>query len=219
MARYWAQLDGNVVQRVIACDDAAWIASRLGGTWVETFIDNTVEQYAGPGFGWDDGSQYKFAPQWVQPLAAEDAYSPGSYVFHNSSIWQCVVVNCVWEPGVFGWLDPISEVPKWIQPLGAGMEYLINAEVMHNGKHWRSNTPANVWEPGAEGITQWDDITSNDTPTPTYPAWAPWPGSGPLYQIGDRVTHNELVWEATVGNNVWEPGSPGTESLWKVVQP
>jgi hypothetical protein len=102
VARYWAQLDGNVVQRVIACDDAAWIASRLGGTWVETFIDDPVEQYAGPGFGWDDGSQYRFAPQWVQPLAAEDAYQPGAYVFHAGAIWQCVVVNCVWEPGVFG---------------------------------------------------------------------------------------------------------------------
>jgi len=146
MARYWAQLDGNIVQRVIVSDDPAWIDARLGGTWVETFIDNHTEQYAGVGFGWDDGSQYRFAPQWMQPVGSEDAYQAGAYVFHNGGIWQCNVANCVWEPGVFGWLDPISEVPKWIQPLGAGSEYAINAEVMHNGKHWKNNTPA-VTEP------------------------------------------------------------------------
>jgi len=203
MARYWAQLNGNVVERVIVCDDAAWIDTRLGGTWVETFIGNTVKQYAGIGFGCDNHSQYIFAQQWVQPLGSEDAYQPGSYVFHNSAIWQCRVSNCVWEPGVFGWFDPISEVPKWIQPIGAGSEYAINVEVMHGGKQWKCNTPANVWEPGVFG---WDDITHIETPEPEYPAWAPWPGSGPLYQGGDRVTHNGLIWEATVGNNVWEPG-------------
>lgn len=206
MPRYFAQLDGNIVQRVIVCDDPQWIADRLGGTWVETVIGDPTEQYAGPGFGWDDGSQYRFAPQWRQPEGSEDAYQAGAYVFHGEAIWQCRVANCVWEPGIFGWLDPISEVPKWIQPLGAGSEYATDDEVMHRGRHWRSNHFANVWEPGGDGITQWDDITSMETPDPGYPAWAPWPGHGPLYQVGDRVTNVGKVWESTTPNNHWEPG-------------
>jgi hypothetical protein len=113
------------------------------------------------------------------------------------------VLNCVWEPGVFGWKDPISEVPKWIQPLGAGSEYAVDDEVMHKSKQWRSNTPANVWEPGVFG---WDDITSNATPEPEYPAWVQPLGSEDQYDIGDRVTHVSLVWESNTPNNVWEPG-------------
>ena len=53
-----------------------------------------------------------------------------------------------------------------------------------------------------------------------YPAWHPWngiPGSG--YQHGDKVTHNGVTYESTYhGENTWEPGALGTESLWAVVQ-
>ena len=55
-----------------------------------------------------------------------------------------------------------------------------------------------------------------DTPAETIPAWKPWsgvPGSG--YQQGDKVTHNGKTWESNyAGENVWEPGTLGTEALW-----
>ena len=55
-----------------------------------------------------------------------------------------------------------------------------------------------------------------DTPAETIPAWKPWsgvPGSG--YQQGDKVTHNGKTWESNfAGENVWEPGTLGTENLW-----
>jgi hypothetical protein len=222
MSRYFAELNGNIVQRVVVCDDPAWLAATLGGTWVETYIETVdengdvidkAEQYAGIGFGWDDGSQYRFAEAWVQPVGAGSEYQPGSFVFHNNAIWQCRVINCVWEPGVFGWLDPISEVPKWIQPLGAGSEYALNDEVFHREKQWRSNVPANVWEPGGVGITQWDDITAADTPVEEFPAWVAWPGSGPTYQVGDKVSHNGLHWISNTPNNVWEPGVFGWDQV------
>jgi hypothetical protein len=33
----------------------------------------------------------------------------------------------------------------------------------------------------------------------------------------DKVRHNGLIYESLVDNNVWEPGTVGTESLWAVV--
>ena len=37
------------------------------------------------------------------------------------------------------------------------------------------------------------------------------------YMTGDKVLHNESVWESLVDKNVWEPGATGTESVWKEV--
>ena len=47
----------------------------------------------------------------------------------------------------------------------------------------------------------------------------PWeqPDSTNGYSRGDRVTHNGETWESDVDNNVWEPGTVGTESLWHIV--
>lgn len=47
----------------------------------------------------------------------------------------------------------------------------------------------------------------------------PWeqPGSTNGYSIGDQVMHNGKTWESQVDNNVWEPGTVGTESLWAVI--
>jgi len=51
--------------------------------------------------------------------------------------------------------------------------------------------------------------------TETYPAWQPWNGVSRDYQYGARVTHNGFVWESVyAGQNTWEPGVLGTESLW-----
>ena len=48
------------------------------------------------------------------------------------------------------------------------------------------------------------------------PEWQPWngiPGTG--YQYGDQVTHHGVIYESTYhGENTWEPGALGTESLW-----
>lgn len=70
--------------------------------------------------------------------------------------------------------------------------------------------------------------TSQDTWTPdTVPSlWAKvlvvapdviseWeqPDSTNPYMIGDKVTHNDTVWQSTVDNNVWEPGVYGWEEI------
>jgi len=50
---------------------------------------------------------------------------------------------------------------------------------------------------------------------PSYPAWKPWDGISKDYQSGAVVSHNGKLWESVfAGQNVWEPGAAGTESLW-----
>lgn len=44
------------------------------------------------------------------------------------------------------------------------------------------------------------------------------PNANNAYQHGDKVIHNGKTWESIFdGNNVWEPGVIGTESVWKEV--
>lgn len=49
------------------------------------------------------------------------------------------------------------------------------------------------------------------------PEWVQ-PDSTNPYMKGDKVTHNGSTWESLVDNNVWQPGTVGTESLWKLVE-
>lgn len=51
-----------------------------------------------------------------------------------------------------------------------------------------------------------------------WPAWEPWDGVSDRYQQGAQVTHNGYHWRSIfAGQNVWEPGAAGTESLWEKV--
>jgi hypothetical protein len=51
--------------------------------------------------------------------------------------------------------------------------------------------------------------------TPEHEAWKPWDGMSNKYQHGAIVSHNGKLWQSVfAGQNVWEPGAAGTESLW-----
>ena len=50
---------------------------------------------------------------------------------------------------------------------------------------------------------------------PEYPEWKPWDGISKDYQKGAIVSHNGELWESVYdGQNVWQPGAPGTENMW-----
>ena len=52
-----------------------------------------------------------------------------------------------------------------------------------------------------------------------YPEWVPWDGLSSDYQYGAIVSHNGKLWQSNYsGQNVWEPGTVGTESLWEEYQ-
>lgn len=54
-----------------------------------------------------------------------------------------------------------------------------------------------------------------DPDVPAYPAWKPWDGISKDYQPGAIVSHNGDLWQSVFsGQNVWEPGTPGTDFLW-----
>ncbi len=204
MSRLFAEIVDAEVARVVVCDDPAWLVSRLGGQWVETRMEDPVEQYAGPGMGIDLDSQYRFAPLWDQPTHAEDAYPLGAYVWHQGAIWQSQYPANVWEPGVAGWRDPISAVPVWRQPIGALDAYALDAEVMHLGRQWRSSTPDNVWEPGVYG---WTDISPSNPDA--VQEWVQPTGAHDAYQMGDLVLYQGQTWRSSIDANVWAPGVYG----------
>lgn len=53
----------------------------------------------------------------------------------------------------------------------------------------------------------------------TYEDWAPWDGVSNKYQPDAIVRHGGKLWRSThQGQNVWEPGAPGTEALWAVYE-
>lgn len=43
-------------------------------------------------------------PEWEQPDST-NPYQIGDTVHHNGKVWECVVPNNVWEPGVYGWVE------------------------------------------------------------------------------------------------------------------
>lgn len=42
------------------------------------------------------------------------------------------------------------------------------------------------------------------------------PDSTNGYSLGSKVRHKGYVWVSQIDNNVWEPGTVGTESLWTI---
>ena len=48
-----------------------------------------------------------------------------------------------------------------------------------------------------------------------HPVWQPWDGISGAYRKDAVVSHNGKLWKSVFdGQNVWEPGAPGTEGLW-----
>ena len=60
-----------------------------------------------------------------------------------------------------------------------------------------------------------DGADAPEPPATTYPDWKPWDGISKDYQQGAIVSHNGELWKSIfAGQNVWEPSTVGTESLW-----
>ena len=60
-----------------------------------------------------------------------------------------------------------------------------------------------------------EDRDGTDDPVSEYDEWRPWDGISHKYQQGEIVKHGDQLWQSVHnGQNVWEPGTPGTEALW-----
>lgn len=62
--------------------------------------------------------------------------------------------------------------------------------------------------------------TSAPEETPKYEKWTPWDGESDKYQYGAIVEHNGVLYENILQGiqNTWEPGTIGTERLWKIYE-
>lgn len=60
-------------------------------------------------------------------------------------------------------------------------------------------------------------LWTHAVPQSVIPIWVQPQGAHDAYNLGDRVTYQGQVWESLINANVWEPGTPGAESLWSVV--
>jgi len=166
MIKYFAQTDiRNQVTSVVVCDDIAWLQAKLGGTWVETKIEEDVEKYAGIGYYVEPGHPIRFASKWVQPdPGVTEGYPANSYFWHNGKIYQSTRDNNVSEPGTREWKDKTELIPTWKKPATTDDAWNLDVEVLHRGKHWKSLVRDNVGEPGAVGSESlWKDITETNT--------------------------------------------------------
>ena len=91
------------------------------------------------------------------------------------------------------------ETLRLIQTLAEKVEELVERiEVLESGSE-TTETPENPEQP--EPIV--------------YPEWTPWNGISKDYQKGAIVSHNGDLWQSVhEGQNVWEPGTAGTDALW-----
>lgn len=79
----------------------------------------------------------------------------------------------------------------------------INAEITKINERLNALEATNSEEPVEEEIEDWKP-------------WSGIPGSG--YTFGTKVRHLGIVYISEfVGENIWEPGVLGTESLWKAI--
>ena len=71
----------------------------------------------------------------------------------------------------------------------------------------------------SQRISALEEKTDMEENAGAYPVWKPWDGISSLYQKGAVVSHKGKLYQSVFpGQNVWEPGVAGTESLWKTYE-
>ena len=108
-------------------------------------------------------------------------------------------------------LEAITLYPAWS---GDSVQYEKDFRVKYEGNLYKvlqSHTSQVAWTPTAAVslfakvlIPEPHDIPEWEQPSSTNP-----------YMIGDKVRYNGKVWESTIDNNVW---APGTGNLWIIVE-
>ena len=88
------------------------------------------------------------------------------------------------------------------------VEYVTGDRLCYNNiayKVLQSHTSQNTWTPDVSPSL----FARILIPDPeVIPEWVQ-PDSTNPYMIGDKVTHNNIIWESIIDNNVWEPSVYG----------
>ena len=99
--------------------------------------------------------------------------------------------------------------PEW----AAGVAYKVGDRRRYDRKLYRcvqAHTSQAGWEPPS--VPALWVRTSHDG---EIPEWVQPTGAHDAYALGDKVKHNGKVWQSLIDANVWEPGTAGTETLWR----
>lgn len=98
--------------------------------------------------------------------------------------------------------------PTWSSLLGKSVT--AGKRVWDDGRLWKVLQPHTFqqnWRP-ADSPSLFVEVS-----VAAIPDWVQ-PSAGNAFMTGDQCRHNGHVWESLIDNNVWEPGSQGTELLW-----
>lgn len=105
------------------------------------------------------------------------------------------------------------KAPQLFPVWKVGVEYAVGQRVRYNDVLYNvltAHTSQADWTPEAAPSLFAKVLIPDET---VLPAWEQ-PDSTNPYMKGDKVLHNEKIWESQIDNNVWEPGAVGTETLW-----
>ena len=108
-------------------------------------------------------------------------------------------------------LSAVELFPSW----EVGKSYSQNDRVLFGGKLYKVNqahTSQDDWTPEATPAL-FSEVGLPDEILP----WKQPQGAHDAYMKGDKVSHNEKHWISDIDNNIWEPGTVGTEALWREV--
>ena len=108
-------------------------------------------------------------------------------------------------------LTAVELFPEW----KADTAYTADYRVRYQGQLYRvvqAHTSQADWTPDVTP-SLWKEVGD---PTAEWPEWSQPIGAGDAYMKGDKVSHNGRHWTSLIGNNVWEPGTVGTEALWQL---
>ena len=99
-------------------------------------------------------------------------------------------------------LDNVELFKSWDSH---SVPYVIDERVRYNGvlyKCLQAHTSQATWEPDV-AVSLWAKVLIPDPEV--IPEWEQ-PTSTNAYSRGDKVKHNQKIWESDYDNNVWEPG-------------
>ena len=112
-------------------------------------------------------------------------------------------------------LEVQSLYPEW-EEFEDGYSFIVGNRVNYKEilyKVIQSHKKQSTWNP-VDAPSLFAKVLVPDKNT--IPEWEQ-PESTNPYMKGDKVSHNGIMYESLVDNNVWEPGAVGTETLWKEV--
>lgn len=107
-------------------------------------------------------------------------------------------------------LDVAALFPTWKSKLDEGKEVPAGERLWYDGKLYKviqAHTPQADWTPDT-AVSLYVEVSIAEIPD-----WVQPISAETAYHLGDKVSHNDKVWESTEDPNTWEPGIYG----WKEV--